>query len=163
VWEDRLVELFLVREGQADAVTLAIFSERPPLLVQLTAGYFQVAVARGARVKLWQFLPGPPARNGKTALVRRLVVEPERFLRGAERLAARSAASTGSSAARSRTSCSSTSSTARSCIECSTKRPRSCCGGASGRCSTHEADHPPLRLAAPGPVHGPPAVFCRAD
>jgi ATP-dependent Clp protease ATP-binding subunit ClpA len=89
-WEDRLVELYLVREGQSHhQLTLAIFSEKPALLVILTAAYYQVLVSRGARARLWQFLPGAPARDGKRVPARRLVADADRFFRQTGRISVR--------------------------------------------------------------------------
>jgi ATP-dependent Clp protease ATP-binding subunit ClpA len=78
-WDDGLVELFLVRQGQADQMVLAVFGEKPDLLVLLTAAYFHVLANLGARTRLWQYLPGLPARDGKSVPARRLVNDPERL------------------------------------------------------------------------------------
>jgi ATP-dependent Clp protease ATP-binding subunit ClpA len=78
-WEELLLDLYLLRERQANEITVAVFSEEPVHLLALVRAYDQVARrARGSTV-VWQFLAGHAAGDGTVPVERRLVVEPERL------------------------------------------------------------------------------------
>jgi ATP-dependent Clp protease ATP-binding subunit ClpA len=89
VWEDRLIELYLIGEGHADVLTLAVFSEQPALLRRLTTAYLQVGRRRATSVVLFQYLPRPADRDKKAPPALRWVVESERFERGAAKIRVR--------------------------------------------------------------------------
>jgi ATP-dependent Clp protease ATP-binding subunit ClpA len=86
-WENRLIELFLMRERHGDRVTLGIFSEQPALLVQLAQAYWKTAAYRKARSALWQYQPPAHDKPGKPLL--RFVLDPERLFHGAPKVAVR--------------------------------------------------------------------------
>jgi hypothetical protein len=86
-WNRHLRELFLVREGPGNEVTLAVFSEQTQWLLDLTGAYYHLGLGQGWQVQLWQFVPRPAAGPGKkTSLARRVVSDSEKFLNPAGKI-----------------------------------------------------------------------------
>jgi hypothetical protein len=89
-WEDVLLELYILREGAGETVTMAIFGEQPTSVLRLTAAYHRAVGTGAQRVAVWQFLPGPPApRDRRLPPAARLVTTPDRLFRGAAKITIR--------------------------------------------------------------------------
>jgi hypothetical protein len=72
-WESLLLALYLLRFDRPDDVTVAVFSEQPEHLVELTEAYDASARAGGGATELWQFLPNRSGRKDDAGTERRLV------------------------------------------------------------------------------------------
>jgi DNA polymerase III delta prime subunit len=71
--DELTLTLYLRQFPQADCVSLAIFSEDQPTLLELAEAYFTLA-CRTARVSVWQFTPQRAGRSVSTGPERRQVV-----------------------------------------------------------------------------------------
>lgn len=85
-FEKLLIDLYAQQFDNVDVITVAIFSEQPEQLWNLTAAYAGIAERLGGRYRLWQFVPEKEERGQEPSPLRRRIVEPKRAFDGVETL-----------------------------------------------------------------------------
>jgi hypothetical protein len=79
-WFDLLLTVYCLNIDDTDSVTLAVYSEQPPLLFAMANAYYALLLAGGGRADVVYFAPHRGSTPENPALARYRVVRPEEFL-----------------------------------------------------------------------------------